>query len=42
MTSLRTVGKEEDHHVVSNSRYDLKGDFYFSRETRVKEKGPED
>lgn len=27
--------KEEQDHVVSNNRHDLKGDFHFKKETRV-------
>lgn len=34
--------KEEQGHVIPNSRYDLKGDFYFRKETRVREQRREE
>lgn len=37
---LGTADEEEEgqDHEVSNSRYDLKGEFYFSRGTRVRKR----
>lgn len=41
MTRELWIRREEQDDVVSNSRYYLKGDFYFRGETRVKEEGLE-
>lgn len=31
--------EEEQNHMISNSKYDLKLDFYFRREIRIRKKG---
>lgn len=35
------MDEKREEHVIANSRYDLKEDFYFRKETREKE-GPEE